>query len=314
MQALVEGATVLRGQAREGGGLPYQLWRDIVRRLLLMTETTALQQGILKPLVPDIERLLDATVPDAPTLEGEAGQERLRLTIMELVRSANGPLLLLLEDLHWAAESLEVLKHLAPLAAELPLLLVGTYRNDETPTLAQSLPDMRPMTLQRLNDEEIMQLANAMLGEAGQQPQVLDVLKRETEGNAFFMVEVVRALADEAGRLADIGRMTLPERIFAGGVQQVIRRRLNRVPEWGQALLQVVAVAGRQLDVAVLRHLVGQADDLPGMLETFMQALRKQLTPDVLASEWQRGQALELTQVRDEILATERPPYGPQQA
>ena len=71
-------------------------------------------------------------------------------------------------------------------------------------------------------------------------------------GNTFFIVEVVRALAEEAGQLDQIGEMTLPSQVLAGGMRQVIERRLSRVPAEANLLLQLAAVAGRELDLTVL--------------------------------------------------------------
>jgi tetratricopeptide (TPR) repeat protein len=81
---------------------------------------------------------------------------------------------------------------------------------------------------------------------------VIDLLTRETEGNAFFMVEVVRALAEEAGTLSAIGHATLPQGIMTGGLQAIVRRRLDRVPAWAQPVLKLAAIAGRQLDLNIL--------------------------------------------------------------
>jgi tetratricopeptide (TPR) repeat protein len=81
---------------------------------------------------------------------------------------------------------------------------------------------------------------------------VIHLLQNETEGNAFFLVETVRALAEEAGSLQNISTDTLPEAVFAGGVQRVIQRRLLRVPEEYQPLLKLAAIAGRAIEPEVL--------------------------------------------------------------
>jgi tetratricopeptide (TPR) repeat protein len=88
----------------------------------------------------------------------------------------------------------------------------------------------------------------------------LDLLKRETEGNVFFLVEVVRALAEEAGGLGRVGSMSLPANVLAGGIQTIIRRRLERVPESGRGLLQLAAISGRQIDLALLEVVKGSVD------------------------------------------------------
>ncbi|HEX2619904.1 MAG TPA: tetratricopeptide repeat protein, partial [Phototrophicaceae bacterium] len=258
IRALVEGVLVLRGQAVEGGGLPYQLWRDPMRRLVTGTELSDLEAGVLKPLVPDLSTLLNRSVPDAPELDARGARQRLSLTIMDVFKRQKQPVVLILEDLHWASESLEPLRQLNLFVDEFPWLIVAGYRDDEMPTLLEAplpddLPGMTVMRLGRLNDHEIGQLSTRMLGEIGQQPALLDLLKRETEGNIFFMVEVLRTLAEDAGRLSEIGNMTLPNTVAASGVIGVVRRRLDRLPEAVYTWLKQTAVIGREPDMVVLR-------------------------------------------------------------
>jgi tetratricopeptide (TPR) repeat protein len=115
---------------------------------------------------------------------------------------------------------------------------------------------MQTMTLQRFNPQAIAALSTSMLGESGAQPQVLQLLQNETEGNVFFLVETVRALAEEVGSLQNISTATLPEAVFAGGVQRVIRRRLARVPAEYQPLLKLAAVTGRALEPDLLHTIM----------------------------------------------------------
>ncbi len=262
IRALVKGAVVLRGQGVEGGGVPFQLWRDITRHLVLSTPINQLEKSILKEIVPDIETLLGETIPDAPSLTAKNRIQRITLTLVDLMKRQDKPLVLLLEDLQWAVESLDAINYLNTSISELPLLVVGNYRNDEAPKLPEELPDIQIMSLSRLDEHEITALSVSMLGDTGKQPHVLDILKQETEGNCFFMVEVVQALAEEAGRLADIGRMTLPDYIFVGGIRQVVRRRLDRIPLWGRDLLNLVALAGRQLDLQIIQFIIDQQPQL----------------------------------------------------
>src|SRR6185295_1308069 len=101
---------------------------------------------------------------------------------------------------------------------DLPLCVVGSYRHDERPKLPDELPGMKALRLERLDVASIEALSYSMLGDVGREPHVVELLQRETEGNVFFLVEVVRTLAEETGRLEDIGRATLPDSVFAGGV------------------------------------------------------------------------------------------------
>jgi tetratricopeptide (TPR) repeat protein len=255
-RALVRGSLVLRGQGIAEGGSPFHLWRDIARKLALYTDLSELEASVLKGLVPDIGTLIGREVHDAPDLTGTAWQYRLTLTLVELLKRQPLPVVLLLEDLQWADESLTPIKQILNVRQQLPrLLLLGTYRDDERPALPDSLPDASLLKLHRLDDKAIADLAHSMLGEAGTHPEILNLLKRETEGNTFFMVETVRALAEEAGALSRVGQTNLPSQIFAGGVQQILQRRLNRVPKTAHLLLKRTAVVGRSIDLKVLQRL-----------------------------------------------------------
>ncbi|MFQ5421688.1 MAG: serine/threonine-protein kinase, partial [Anaerolineae bacterium] len=139
-QALVKGALVLRGQGVEGGGLPYQLWRDVIPRLVISTSLSDLEAGVIKDIVPNISTLLDRDIPNAPELPGQAGQQRLALMINDLFRRQKQPVVLILEDLQWTTESLVPVKELNRIANELTLLIIGNYRYDERPDLPDELP------------------------------------------------------------------------------------------------------------------------------------------------------------------------------
>ncbi len=285
-RALVEGVLVLHGQSAADGGQPYQLWRDVARRLALVVALSEMEASILKALVPDIGDLLGQDVPDAPPVEGKPGQQRLQLMLAALFRRLNQPALLILEDLHWAGEGLDLLRGFQRVITDCPLLVIGSYRDDDAPGLPEELPWMHPIRLERLAEPAIAELSASMLGAAGRQAPVVELLRRETEGNAFFLVEVVRALAEEAGRLGDVGRTTLPEKVFTGGVQQVIRRRLGRVPDDARPLLNLAAVAGRQLDEGMLKHLIGVRTDGALALDNWLTACANAAVLDRHDGRW----------------------------
>ena len=254
-QALVKGMLVTQGQGVEGGGMAYQLWREAVRHLLLATDIDDIDASILQEIIHDIDEVLTRQIPAAVPVEGKENKERLIGTIVSLFKKHAQPTLLILQDVQWTVESLDVLKAINQIVQDLPLCIVASYRTDEKPELPQELPEMRHIALDRLGSEEIADLSESMLGEAGRQPDILELLQRETEGNAFFLVEVMRALAEEAGRLNQIGRYALPEQVLAGGIEEVLQRRLNLVPEYAQPLLGVVAVMGRELDLRVIEKI-----------------------------------------------------------
>ena len=303
-RSLVNGALVLRGQAISEGSSPYDLWRDAIRWLIVLANPDDRQASILKTLVPDIAKLLNrTTVPDAPEVAPQAAYTRLLLAIEGLFQTVQQPTLLILEDLHWADnESLTVLARVIGLTTHLPLLIVGSYRGDETPNLPVLLPGAAVIPLNRLTVEETGQLAEAMLGSVGRNANLLKLLQHETEGNAFFLVEVVRALAEESGQLAEIGSSPLPPRVLTGGVQGVVQRRLNRVPPAARPLLQVAAVAGRQLDMAVIREVMGK-ENAP-YLDHWLSDCSDAAVLEVQEGHWRFAH----NKLRDGVLSELHPP------
>jgi serine/threonine protein kinase/tetratricopeptide (TPR) repeat protein len=260
-RALVEGVTVLRGQEVSEGGGPYQVWRDVLRWLLLLTDPADHEAGVLKALVPDLRALLDRDVADAVEVEPDAAQLRLASTVETLLGRVGRPVLILLEDLHWArSDSLKLLSRVAAMTASQPVVIVASYRDDERPQLPQELAAMHHFKLERLDPEGIAELSRSMIGAAGARPEIIARLARETEGNPFFLVEVVRALADEAGQLDLIGSASASAAVSSTGLSRMIRRRLDQAPPRAHALLNAAAVAGRQIDVALLHALEPETD------------------------------------------------------
>lgn len=90
-----------------------------------------------------------------------------------------------------------------------------------------------------------------------------------------------RTLAEEAGQLDKLNEMTLPDRTLSGGVREVLRRRLNRVPESARPLLKLASVAGRQLDLPLLEALEPETD-----FETWLRILSNVAVIEVQGENW----------------------------
>lgn len=251
--ALVKGAEVLRGGAIETGALPFQLWRNIVRSLIVMVEVDDLQAGILKDIVPDMDELLERDVPDPIVLTGGDYRVRLITAIIDLIRTIKQPIVLMLEDLHWAGDDLESLTRLLSAAPELShIMILATYRSDEAASLPAQLPGMTAIHLDRLRREAILELSTSMLGMVARNQHITDFLERETEGNLYFLVEAVRALAEEAEGLHRIGQATLPATVLTQSMQSIMQRRLNRVEVPYQPVQALAAIIGREIDTQIL--------------------------------------------------------------
>jgi len=162
-RALVQGVTVLRGQAE--GGAPYHVWREVVTHAALRVHLSDEDVAVLRGIVPDIEQLLARDATQAPALSAEAAQTRLLLVVEELFRAQSGTVLVILEDLQWAgSESLRLLEWLARVAPTLGLVLLGSCRDDEAPNLEREVSGLSLLRLGRLSAAEIEALSAAMIG------------------------------------------------------------------------------------------------------------------------------------------------------
>src|SRR5262249_51890145 len=138
--------------------------------------------------------------------------------------------------------------------------LLGSCRDDEAPGLDQQVDGLSLLRLGRLTSSEIEALSVAMIGDRAVRPELLALLKRETEGIPFLLVEVVRALAEYGGGLEGVAQRPLPKRVLAGGMQRMVRRRLSRVPAAAVPALRTAAVCGRLIDPAVVQAIHPELD------------------------------------------------------
>ena len=288
-RALVGGAVVLRGRARAEGGGVYQLWDDALRQLCLLTDVLDDEAAALKVLVPDIEALLGRPVEEAPSIDPGATTARIADVVTALFRRLGRPVVLLLDDAQWASGSLEIVRRLGGVVHALPLLVVVAHRTDEGCALHTELPDLRTLSLGRLSSGAIARLAASVLGEPfGRKTALITLLERETEGNVFFVIEVLRALAEVAGGLDRITETSLPAKILSGGMREAVRRRLSRVAGADRTLLHVAAVAGRDLDLALLRDVApglgGDASD--GRLDAWLARCADAMVIEAVEDRW----------------------------
>jgi serine/threonine protein kinase/tetratricopeptide (TPR) repeat protein len=260
-EALVGGVLVVRGQAVAEAGLPYQEWREPLRRLCLSSELRDEELTYLEAFVPDVGDLLERKVPPMERPDPGRLHQVLLATATALFRQQSAPVLLILEDLHWTSEeSLSLLHELSQLTWTHPLLIVGTFRNDERPELSSLLPRAHYMKLSRLRDDAIAKLSKSMLGASGSRPAVIEYLKKQTEGNVFFLVEVVRSLAENLGGLDFVVSDQAPEHMTTHGISEIVRRRLNRIPAKWWPVMDMAAVHGRKIDVDVLQAALPEID------------------------------------------------------
>lgn len=221
-----------------------------------------------------------------PTLEPDLERQRIFDGFIAWCRrlSEQTPLLLWVEDIHWAdSGTCSLLRYLAQHVETLRLLLLLTYRDNESGlaegrTLGELLAELErgrlsdTIELARLNRDQTRSLLATLLATGDEiSVEFLDSVYGETEGNPFFVEEVCKALI-EGGKLyfaggswrrADIKTVLIPR-----SVRAAILGRVERLPAAHQELLRSAAVLGREFDVAVLRAMGGWDEEaLIGMLE-----------------------------------------------
>jgi tetratricopeptide (TPR) repeat protein len=254
IRALVRGILVLSGRGTVHGSRPFELWYEVVRRLLAFVQISDAEASILKGVVPEIASFIGREVPDAPQLSDEETAIRLALTISGIFLQLHMPILLLADDLHWLASSLEPLRYLIRLLDTLPLMIVGSYRSDEYPYLYGQLPQMPVLPVPRLDQAQVADLVTRLVpGREHPAPELMQFVYQQSEGVPLFVVEVVRTLADHTGRLAEVARMTLPERLFTGGLATLALRRLQQLAPADQDLLLRAALIGRVIDPRIMQ-------------------------------------------------------------
>ncbi|MEM9775480.1 MAG: protein kinase, partial [Chloroflexota bacterium] len=280
--ALVAGWQVLTGQEIAEEGVPYQLWQNIVLRLALNTELNDLDAGILQEISPAVSKSLGRFISSLPNLAGPEGEQRLMLTFISLLKRQTNPILLILEDLHWSLESLSPLKQIIKVLDQLSgIMVVGSFRDDERPHLPSEIPEAKLLKINRLDKQEISQLSEAILGKVSSRSEIVSFLSQETEGNTFFIVEVMRALAEDAGHLLEIGETTLPKEVLTSGMDALLQRRINKVFASNLPLLQLAAVAGRQLDLNLLQSLLPDID-----IDEWLQNVSDAAIITIRADQW----------------------------
>lgn len=273
------GGMVAHGRCYEPERMfPYQAFVEVLRDLAMQEETAvpalpAWVRGELARLLPEI-----AVLPTRPQLPPGPLQPERQATLFHAMATfirhfaSRAPLLVVLEDLHWAGDSLlAALHYLARQIVDVCVLCLGTFRPEEigeTQTLATIMAQLardglaQRLTLKRLSEEAISELvAHTLQGEVG----LARRLYTHTEGNAFFVIETLRVLAESP---LEEGPLPVPR-----DVRALIEARLRHLSEPAREWLACAAVAGRAFDFDLVRRVQGVDENVA--LETMDELLRR---------------------------------------
>ena len=257
------------------GTPPFIPWVEMVERSASIVPRAAFREALgdaapeVAKLVPELRRMF----PDIPApIELPPEQQRRYLfnSFLEFFKRGTRvtPQVVLIDDLHWADDStLLLLQHVAQHASDMPLLIVGTYRDvdlDVARPFAKTLEGFtrqrlaHKVALRRLPDTGVREMLQALSGKAPP-AQLVTAVFAETEGNPFFVEEVFQHLSEE-GRLFDadgtwradlrVEDLDVPE-----GIRLVIGRRVERLSQESRRVLTTAAVVGRSFDLNLLEAL-----------------------------------------------------------
>jgi DNA-binding SARP family transcriptional activator len=262
--ATARGTRMLVGRAFETEQiLPFRPWVDALRAALReMHDAPAVSSSRRAALARLFPELGGGDAPPPITREGHLHLfESLDAMLAELARSQ--PLLVVLEDLHWADEmSVRLFAFVARRLVERSILLVASARDEdlaEAPTLTRLvdelavLPHVDHIALGALSASATATLVRALARAGSNATRLADTADRVwrlSEGNPFVIVETMRSLRE--GRLPDGAGVELPRR-----VREMIAARLGRLSPRAQELARLASVFTREIEFPVLQRAAG---------------------------------------------------------
>jgi class 3 adenylate cyclase/tetratricopeptide (TPR) repeat protein len=294
--ARVRGARVLVGRSYEGEGAPaYWPWLQMARAYIHEADPDQVVSD-MGAGVSDIAQVMSDLQDMIPGLRGsgsqtlEPEQERFRFfdsitTFLKNVAQRE-PLVLFLDDLHWAdAPSLRLLQFLARELSDSRMLVVGTYRDvalGRRHPLSQALADLsreglvERVPLHGLTETEVERFIEVT---ASIHPprSLVRAVYGETEGNPFFVSEIVSLMASE-GTLDDAGQLDQFTVTIPQGVREVVGRRLDRLSEDCNRVLAVASAIGREFGVEVVERVAELPRDR--VLELLEEAEEQRIVSD----------------------------------
>jgi adenylate cyclase len=233
-----------------------------------------------KAIAPVLSYVLGLEKDTRSDVEPEQLQRQIALAARALIerRLENEPLLILVDDLHWAdTASVDLLRHVADQMADRPLMLLLSHRPDTTPPIvsraAQSIIRLAP-----LSSEETRELVGGLFGDSisGDLEHLQDFVARRAGGNPFFAEELVRSLvgkgvlvreADHWACTAECEAVDVPPTLHG-----LLLSRVDRLPGEARRLLQEAAVVGAVFDESLLRAVATQVGGMEAALDRLVEA------------------------------------------
>ena len=212
-----------------------------------------------------------------PDIEPEQLQRQIALAARALVerRLEREPLLLLVEDLHWAdTASVDLLRQVVDQLPERPFIVLLSHRPDTKPPLvtraAQSVIRVTP-----LSADEMRTLVTSFFGASADLAQLPDFIAGRAGGNPLFVEEIVRSLVGRGLLHREGGRWTcatVSEAVIPPTLHGLLLSRVDRLPAPARRLLQESAVLGATFDGSLLRAVATEPSAIDAVLEQLAEA------------------------------------------
>jgi tetratricopeptide (TPR) repeat protein len=276
----LRGGRTLVGHCYEEGSLslPYLAFVEAMRSYVLARDPDGLRSDLgsgaadVARIVSEVRDRVAVDLRDA----GDPEDDRWRLlqSVTTFLRNAASvqPLVIVLEDLHWADRgTLDLLQHVARNLQGSRLVVVGTYRDvevDRTHPLSGAVAELRRsgtflrVPLRGLTVDEVHRMYESLRGNEVPWGQA-EAVHRQTEGNPLFVQEVLRYLVEEGFVVREGGRYVAqqPGEGVPEGLRDVIGRRLSHLDDKTNTVLSVAAVIGRDFRLDVLQKVAGLTED-----------------------------------------------------
>ena len=296
-EAEAHGMRVLTGHCVEmSGAPPYLPYVEMIEQAISNPRSPLALREALGDVAPEIARIAPAlrrVFPDIPPpieLPAELARRYVWNSFSEFVgRAAQGqPLLVVLEDLHWADESsLLLTEYLAPLLREMPVLVLGTYRDGEV-DLSHPLTRvigqlerrrlLERVSLRRLSFDGVRAMLRALAGQPAPE-ELTQLISRETDGNPFFVEELYLHLVESGVLLDEHDRLRRDLRLDEVSVPESIRlvlgQRLDRLASSTREVLVAAAVSGRMFASEIVGEVANASED--ALVDAFEEAERARL-------------------------------------
>jgi len=299
--AQLRGALVLEGHFHPELGITYLGLREALQDFLrsLPPDQARIAIGSAAPelvkLVPEVESIVGSVTPNPPM--GELEAERLRMfdhVTQFLIRlTKKTPILSVLEDLHWAdGPSLLFLHFLLRNSRRAPILILGTYRETDLDPLRPFYETMLGLNRDRLYTRlalhgleagSVEKLLGALL-DGPVETGLVAAIARDTEGNPFFIEEVVKGLVERGKLRQEAAMWRLAEEVehfIPQSIQIALGKRMETLSEDARAALALASVLGREFVTDVLLSMSAWDEDR--LLDALDEARRAQLIAETRA-------------------------------